>query len=239
MPVVFRRPHHNAILSALHCFDSDLFRDADCFFAGGTAIVLNLDEYRESVDIDFLCASKEGYRMLREAVWGKGLAGLIWPNAEIRALRDLRTDQYGIRTVLQVQGTKIQFEIVKEARIDLHGEVDDRFGIPVLNRVDMYAEKLLANADRWSDKSVLNRDIIDLSMMMSRWGDIPDEAWERTRGAYGKTVDSAYRKAVDRIRDLDWLQTCMEKMSIDPQLAEDILAPHGGPKLRKPSPYDI
>ncbi|MEH0072719.1 nucleotidyl transferase AbiEii/AbiGii toxin family protein [Pannonibacter sp. Pt2-lr] len=52
-------------------------------FGGGTAIVLQLDEYRESVDIDFLCASQEGYRLIRQAVFGAGLAGLIRPEAEI------------------------------------------------------------------------------------------------------------------------------------------------------------
>ena len=87
MQNVFRRPHHNAILNALHCFDGNLFERAECFFGGGTAIVLKLDEYRESVDIDFLCGSREGYRILREVVWSKGFAGLVRPGAEISVLR--------------------------------------------------------------------------------------------------------------------------------------------------------
>jgi len=230
MQNVFRRPHHNAILNALHCFDGNLFERAECFFGGGTAIVLKLDEYRESVDIDFLCASREGYRILREVVWSKGFAGLVRPGAEISVLRDLKTDQYGIRTILHIQGVNIKFEIVKEARITLHGAVDDLFGLPVLGRIDMYTEKLLANADRWLDKSVLSRDVIDLSMMISQWGDIPDEAWQRARDAYGGSVDDAYNRAVDRIRDQDWLRTCMEKMNMDPNLASRILAPHADPK---------
>lgn len=239
MPDVFRRPHHNAILTALHRLDSALFQRAECFFGGGTAVVLALDEYRESLDIDFLCASTAGYRLLREAVWEKrGLAGLVLPGAEVSAIRDLQTDQYGIRTILEIGDTKIKFEIVREARIDLHGAVDHSLRVPVLDRVDMYTEKLLANADRWADKAVLSRDMIDLSMMISRWGDIPGEAWDRARAAYGATVDDAYRKAVDRIRDPDWLRTCMEKMSMDPDLADEILAPHGGPKVHGPSRAD-
>ncbi|MEO9632426.1 MAG: nucleotidyl transferase AbiEii/AbiGii toxin family protein [Sulfitobacter sp.] len=63
---MFQRKHHNDILNALRCLDGDLLLDAECYFGGGTAIVLNLGEYRESVDIDFLCASKEGYRKLRK-----------------------------------------------------------------------------------------------------------------------------------------------------------------------------
>ena len=73
---LFRRQHHNDILRALRCLNGSLLLDAECYFGGGTAIVLNIDEYRESVDIDFLCASQEGYRKLRQALWGRSdLAG--------------------------------------------------------------------------------------------------------------------------------------------------------------------
>ena len=61
---LFRRQHHNDILCALRCLNGSLLLDAECYFGGGTAIVLNIDEYRESVDIDFLCASQEGYTAL-------------------------------------------------------------------------------------------------------------------------------------------------------------------------------
>lgn len=239
MPDLFRRPHHNAILEALRCFDGDLFEEAECFFGGGTAIVLSLGEYRESVDIDFLCASKDGYRILRDAIWGKGLEGLVRPNSSIIALRDVRADQYGIRTILKVRGMHIKFEIVKEARIPLHGTLDDRFGLPVLNREDMFAEKLLANADRWNDKSVLSRDLVDLSMMILRWGDIPLSAWEQARSAYGQTVDDAYRMAIAQAKETNWLQTCMDKMGMDPQVAAEVMALHGREQAPGTFPFDV
>jgi hypothetical protein len=131
---------------------------------------------------------------------------------------------------LQYGDTAIKFEIIREARIGLHGAVDERFGIPVLSREDMYAEKLLANADRWADRAVMSRDIIDLSMMITRWGNIPPAAWATAKEAYGETVEDAYQKAVETIRNPAWLQACMEKMSMDPALEGVILAPHGGPK---------
>jgi hypothetical protein len=165
--------------------------------------------------------------MLRDAIWGKGIGGLVRPNSSISTLRDVRADQYGIRTILKVRDMHIKFEIIKEARIPLQGTFDERFGLPVLNREDMYAEKLLANADRWNDKSVLSRDLVDLSVMILRWGDIPLSAWERARSAYGQTVDDAYRLAIAQAKNTDWLQTCMEKMDIDPQLAAEIKALHG------------
>ena len=45
----------------------------------------------------------------------------------------------------------VKFEVVREDRIDLQGEAGMRFGVPMLSRADLYAEKLLANADRYLD----------------------------------------------------------------------------------------
>lgn len=227
---LFWRPHHNDVCRALRCLNGSLLLDAECYFGGGTAIVLNLDEYRESVDIDFLCASQEGYRKLRQALWGKSdLAGLLLPEADLKTLRDVRSDQYGIRTVIGVGDVAIKFEIIREARIQLAGEMDDRFGVPVLTRNCMYAEKLLANADRWADKAVLNRDVLDLSMMIARWGQIPDGAWALAEDAYGDIARKAYDEAVARIRNTEWLRKCIVDMAMRPELEGEILAQHGGP----------
>jgi len=43
-------------------FSTDFLSQNKCFFSGGTAIVLALNEYRKSVGIDFLCAFQEDYR---------------------------------------------------------------------------------------------------------------------------------------------------------------------------------
>lgn len=231
----FRRPHHNAVLTVLNSLDGELLKRAECFFGGETAIVLSLDEYRESVDIDFLCWSQEGYRMLREAVWTREFLGLAKSTGKsigrVSTLRDMRADQYGIRTFVQVDDTRIKFEIVREGRIDLSGQMDERYGVPVLSRSDMFAEKLLANADRWPDKAVYSRDIIDLSMMIAAWGDVPAAAWQKARDAYGETVTSAYSRAVALIQDREWLHTCMDGMQMDRQLASRILGAHANPTV--------
>jgi hypothetical protein len=46
------------------------------------------------------------------------------------------------------------------------------------------------------------------------------------RDAYGKTADTAYRKAVDGIRDPAWLRQCMNGMAMDENLSDEILSPH-------------
>lgn len=202
-----------------------MLKDAECFFGGGTAIVLSLGEYRESIDLDFLCSSKDGYRQLRQAVYGpQGLRGILKPNSEVAIIRDVQADQYGIRSFLSAGDTRIKFEIVKESRADLYGELDARYGVPVLNQTCMYVEKLLANADRWPDKSVLSRDIIDLMFMQSRLKSIPDEAWEIAYSAYGETVRKAYNSAIAMLKEPNWLHKCMQGMAIDLDLKDEIMS---------------
>lgn len=83
----------------------------------------------------------------------------------------------------------IKLEVVREDRIALSGQTEPDFPIPMLSRSDMYAEKLLANTDRWADRSTHNRDLIDLGMMVYHWGAIPPEAWLKAAEAYGDSVE--------------------------------------------------
>ena len=115
---MFNRPHHQRIAKVLKAFNCDLLQEAECYFAGGTAIVLSLNEYRESLDIDFLCASNQGYRLLRNTVTSE-LNTLL--NTPVKHLREVRADRYGIRTVLEVANIAIRVEVVSEARISIHG----------------------------------------------------------------------------------------------------------------------
>ena len=64
---MFERDHHNRIQTLLSALNTDFLAQNKCFFGGGTAIVLALDEYRESVDIDFLCASHRPISFYRDA----------------------------------------------------------------------------------------------------------------------------------------------------------------------------
>ena len=41
---MFERTHHQLIEKLLHCFDSERLRAANCYFGGGTAIVLSPGE---------------------------------------------------------------------------------------------------------------------------------------------------------------------------------------------------
>ena len=130
---MYKRPHHQQIAGVLDSMNADFLRDTKCYFGGGTAIALLLSEYRESVDIDFLCA--------------------------------------------------------------------DRFG----------------------DKSMMSRDVIDLMVMESYWGPIPKASLDKAEGAYGDSVHVALRNAKDMLRaDRQYLDGCLAKMGIDEVIGSKI-----------------
>ena len=54
------------------------------------AITLSLNEYRESIDVDFMCASKEGFAELRARTFDKGLPALLKAGHALQGTRELR-----------------------------------------------------------------------------------------------------------------------------------------------------
>ncbi|MBV2234934.1 MAG: nucleotidyl transferase AbiEii/AbiGii toxin family protein [Sterolibacterium sp.] len=217
---MFERPHHQRIEKLLHTFNCDLLSQTKCYFGGGTAIVLSLAEYRESRDIDFLCASNEGYRLLRNTISQDSLGALL--KEPVKHLREVRADRYGIRTVLEVDGIPIKLEIVFEARIEIQGSPHPVLRVPTLSHEDLYAEKLLANADRGQDKATMSRDIIDLAMMIDHWGEIPNSSWKKAKTAYGEHVVKAFRASSEMVCNKDYLRLCLKKMHMDEGLIDRI-----------------
>ena len=165
---LFERPHHRDVALVLQSLDAPALSQRHCYFGGGTAMALRYGEYRESVDIDFVISDLTGYRDLRQMLGNvRDFLPIAREGIEVELAREVRADQYGIRTQIRSGESTIKFEIVLEARIDLSVPDDgDRVcGIQTLAPIDLAAEKLLANADRWADDSVYSRDLIDLAMM--------------------------------------------------------------------------
>jgi hypothetical protein len=187
--LAFKRPAHRQVAEVMGALDASFLDRAHCYFAGGTRIVLELGEYRESRDVDFMCADRDGYRLLREAVSAESLGPIA--SGGISLAREVRADQYGIRTFLDMDGSKFKFEILRENRIELEGEEIARIPVPCLTRKHCFAEKFLANADRGLDASTLSRDIVDLAFMM--------QGWPRTHALDGLALaESAYGSSVKR-----------------------------------------
>lgn len=214
---MFTRPHHQQIASVLLVLDAPLLARNHCLFAGGTSIALRYGEFRESVDIDFLVSDVAGYRALRQLLTGpQGLSAILRPGAALRAAREIRADQYGVRTLVTTGDVEIKFEIVLEGRIQLDapGLADRICGVATLTEVDMVASKLLANSDRWADDSVFSRDVIDLAMMRPSRR-LMEQGAQKARLAYGDSVQTDLHKAVTRLLEREGrLERCMQFMNM-------------------------
>lgn len=208
------RPRHRTVLAALRALDTDFLARAECYFGGGTRIVLALGEYRESADVDFLCASRVGYRALRSTVGHASLGSIA--KSSLKLAREVVADRYGIRTFLDVGGEKLKLEIILEGRIALAGEHINGLPVPALDEASCSAEKFLANSDRWADESVLGRDVIDLAFMAARWGREPLRSGLATATeAYGKAVArDAKRAATKMLERADWRRRCVSALSV-------------------------
>src|SRR5215210_4898238 len=95
----YKRPLHRRIANILGLMDAEFLEKAHCFFGGGTQLVLSHGEFRESRDIDFLVAARDGLRTLRETVHERSLGSLF--KAKIHLAREVRTDRDAIRTYIQ------------------------------------------------------------------------------------------------------------------------------------------
>lgn len=195
--------------------DAPLLAEHHCWFGGGTAIVLANGEFRESVDIDLLVSDQRSYRQLRQIVRNEGLDALS--TRELNLGRAPTVDGYGIRASVLVAGTAIKFEIINEGRIDLDTpSLDDEIcGVRILTRTDQVATKLLANDDRWADRSTFSRDLIDLAMMKPDLTALRAGA-RKAVDAYGRTVGTSLDNAVTYLHDRPQrLDVCIRALKID------------------------
>lgn len=230
---MFKLIRHQTIAELLKSFNSDLLEQTECYFAGGTAISLSLNEFRESVNIDFLCASAEGYRTLRNLISQDSLGELI--NTPVKYLREVKTDQYKIYTILESNNIPIKLEIVREARVNIHGAYSPVLMVPMLSQEDLFTQKLLANTDRGLDKVAMSRDIIDLAIMIESWGkgELPISSWNKAVNVYGYQLSEYFIKSIQLIHNKKHLQKCLENMAMDSSWIDKI------PKILLTSVYRL
>ncbi len=166
LSAMFSREQHQKILLVLNTLRADKLADYGTYFGGGTLVSLRYGEHRLSQDIDFMCSFDERYTNLRREVRRNGYSAIFKSQDSITLPREIQADQYGIRFPVAIGGTTIKFEIIAEGLIKF-GAPDYPSWSPVacLNVTDSITEKLLANTDRWPDRSKKSRDLIDLAIM--------------------------------------------------------------------------
>lgn len=215
---MFERPHHQRVTQVLTSLDAAVLRAHCCWFGGGTAIALRHGEYRESVDMDFLVSDLACYRDLRQLLTGtQGIAALARHPGAWQQPQEVRADQYGIRTLLEVQAVRIKFEVVLEGRIALAtpSSGDKICGVATLTPLDLLTSKLLANANRWGDDGVFGRDVLDLAMMQPKLS-LLRQAVAKAQQAYGDAVLRDLARAIERMKTrTGWLERCMQVMAFN------------------------
>lgn len=187
---VTQHQHHKKIYSALNYFNAEFLDEHNILFGGGTRIALELDEYRESIDIDFICPDKNSYKAVRDEVTNISLGNLV--KKDFDYVREIHSTRSGVRTAIKIDDTPIKLEFVSFADYELTKSTGNRFVVPYLDVKSCYVNKLLANADRYSEY----KDIFDLMAMFHYWGAIPDESWNISAEHYTyKTLFYGLEKA--------------------------------------------
>lgn len=189
-------------------------------------MVMRFGEWRVSSYIEFLMSDWGAYRELRQLITTGGVEAL----GKVTALREVRADRYGIRALLDSSAGPIKLEIIHEGRIDLDtpGPDDQMCGIATLKGLDMVATKLLANDDRWADRGLFSRDLIDLALLP-----VDDHQWNagmaKAIDAYGASISRTLQSAVAGATEQpQWFEGCIHHMQMDSisadQLREKVLA---------------
>lgn len=218
---MYKRPRHERIAVLLRALDADLLRRCACLFGGGTALVMRLGEYRDSDDVDFLCADASGYGALRDAVSASGLQALLANDAggRITVARPVRPDRYGLRGAFAVDGQPVKIEIISLCYIGLHPDAATQVeGLATLGTQDAFATKILANADRWADGDTHMRDFVDMLVLMRHDGPLPTAALDAVCAAYGNSARTALAKAARRFLEEGRAQACLRGLGMDPAL---------------------
>lgn len=91
--MMFHRPHHQRIFQVLQKFNATYLAEHSILFGGGTRIALEIEEYRESIDIDFFCATPKAYRAVREHIGDRSIGALLNEGETISFVRDIRSDR--------------------------------------------------------------------------------------------------------------------------------------------------
>ena len=214
--------HHQVIESALKNFNADFFYSNNILFGGGTRIALEIDEYRESIDIDFLCPTRASYKAVREQVTNISLGQLV--HEDFDYAREIRADRDGVRTIIQLGDTSIKLEFVSFNEYQLTASEADInvFPVPCISIESCFVTKLLANADRSLNYPF--KDIFDILAMYSKWGTIPEDALKIAHDFYGDVAVRELKNALAHMikNPKEHLAACND-MKMKPDWAKDLV----------------
>lgn len=209
----FRLVHHHNILTILQSLNSKGLESGSAYFGGGSVLALDFYEYRLSQNIDFIsCVNAGGYKYLRKIVFDDGYEALFNDLSKIQIGR-ITTDQYGIRMNVVVNDMSIKIEIIAETRFQLDAPRYPSWSpVPCLSLNDCFTSKLLANSDRYIDKAVESRDLIDLAFLRLQ-SSIPKSAIDKAENSY--EIMQPLKRAIELFQEnTEYRQKCFQGLQI-------------------------
>lgn len=216
----YKVKHHQLIRSVLNNFNADFFFANNIFFGGGTRIALEINEYRESIDVDFLCPDRASYRAVREEVNSASLGKLV--KTDFTYAREITFDRDGVRTFIYADGVPIKLEIVSFDNYDLQADSRALFPVPCIDRETCFYTKLLANSDRCL--SGQRKDIFDLLAMYDAWDGLPETSLRKAQNHYGMSVNRALvRSLEDMSKKSDQYLQIASDMLIENEFAKRLI----------------
>jgi hypothetical protein len=211
----FKIDRHQTIHQILKELNRDLLSECRAYFGGGTLLSLDLGEYRTSNDIDFICPFGADYSKLRSSI-REHTPQILLRNGSSLEISRVTIDQYGIRMGIVANGVAIKTEIIAQAGFELDPPRQPSWSpVDCLSITDCFTCKLLANADRFSDRRVRSRDLIDLAHLRLV-SPIPAEAIAKAEGDYSQVMGVLTEALVQFQDDADRRFDCYEQLNISP-----------------------
>ena len=162
-------------------FNKNFLRMNHVLVGGDTRIVMELGQYRESGNIDFLCLDTQSFRKVRAQVSATSLGEVTTKPFELS--REVVCDQHGIRTVISINETSLTIEIKNLTGFRLKKATEAPFPIGCIDRPSCYITKILSLTD--SARVLDKTNFIDLLMMFHQWDAPPQEVWAEVDRHYG------------------------------------------------------
>jgi hypothetical protein len=214
---MFQREHHQRIARVLGALRIENLVQCGTLFGEGTALVLQLGEYRESVDVGFLCGSIEDYSRIRRGIYDQGNAFLFRESTKVS--RELVQGRSEMRAAIDLEDGQrpVKFEILSEGYLGgLRPSQAEVCGAPCLHPQDAMAMKLMANADRGLDSTHQFRDLIDLLVAARTFGPLSVDTLKRVRVGYSTTAEDGLLKTVRLLQEQPvLLQTAAKALAVD------------------------
>ncbi|QFT99985.1 hypothetical protein FIU85_21875 (plasmid) [Roseovarius sp. THAF8] len=189
-PIPFPLPRRLAAI--LKSLDGDFLAENSCYLGGEAAVYMQHGNYVDSDHLVFYCGSRNGFREVLTGLLGDAPYPVF--KGDLKVIREPKAGMHDVSLALGDPNQQITLEFRREDRIEISGERDMEFGLPVLCVEDLYSEKLLEalEAHRPGERTNVDKK---LDVMIGDWGPIPEAAMDKAKSVYGDLIDEIMKSS--------------------------------------------